>query len=363
MRSPMLSPIGGGLKTRDERGHLDGFTLEAAEGEEGKVGLETILSTFRRDSKLNLFLSDDFDAVKHVGMAIRDGTVTRSLNETEVAANLISAHVREEVTRRQEALLGEVEAVSELEQQIQVLSDGLEGLGETTDALVDALDKPYLRLKKAVTKLRNVTASSVLLQKVSRFQSCSRKLRDFFQQGSKADAEYLVSTAEAVHELEEVMLATILERVDVTSRELPSARKSVSEFKTRVTEVLRNGLAKDDQSSVGAALQSLAVLRILPERITAEVNRLLTGAQAAIMDGFDTKQMLPKSGTDPTTRSPPQEIWHRIDHAINYLHDISAQSIKLQVINQTNTTHPQIPSKCGSTEPIFCILLQTVILS
>jgi len=322
-----MSPIPGMLAG----GELPG--MESLDLNSEIVGnqLNTILSSFKTDSSLKFFLSEDFDAVKHVGNAIGNGTVSRSLQETENAANLVSAQVREEVIRRQDALLGEVEAVSALEQQIESLSNGLNKLAATTDQLVDSLNDPFEKIQKSIHKMKNAALAADLLQKVVRFQTCSNKVQAFCSSNDSTDADGLKSTAEAVRELEELIKTPPLDRVDIVARELPAIRKANSEYKSRVTDTLRNAMASGDPLLIAAALQSIDLLGNIEERLDVEVKNLVAQAQKAIIEGFDTKQVVQKTAQSTHADIALPEMWKRLDGAIEQLHDVIVQIIKLQV--------------------------------
>jgi len=334
-----MSPIPGMLAG----GELPGMERLDLNSEDVGNQLNTILSSFKTDSSLKIFLSEDFDAVKHVGNAIGNGTVSRSLQETENAANLVSAQVREEVIRRQDALLGEVEAVSALEQQIEALSNGLNKLATTTDQLVSSLNDPFEKIQRSIRKMKNAAQAADLLQKVVRFQTCNNKLQKFCSSNDSTDADGLKSTAEAVRELEELAKTPPLDRVDIVARELPAIRKASSEYKNKVTDSLRNAMASGDPLVITGALQSLALLGNLEERLNAEVKNLVAQAQKAIIEGFDTKQVVQKTAQSTQADISLPEMWMRLDGAVEQLHDVIVQVIKLQFVLQWKQD-PTLPS-------------------
>jgi conserved oligomeric Golgi complex subunit 5 len=262
-----------------------------------------VIAALSADHATSPFLDADITPQEHVGSAVREKRVSEALRDARRAAETLSAHVRDEVVHRKEALLAEVDAVAALEKEVATVSSGVSALASASTALADALAGPYVPMTDAVRTLKNVRDASSMLAAVSRFRFCTLKLADAslfpaFSAADKTLPEHLPAAAEAVSELEDMVSHGSanfagLEKVEMVSKNLQAVRRAGLELRRRASTMLKSGIASKEQLSVSAAVSAFHALGVLPERINGEVGRLLTEIQAAIQRGLDP----PRSGS------------------------------------------------------------------
>lgn len=280
-----------------------------------RASLSEVIETLRADVSAQALLDPNKSAAHHVGVAVREGRVSEALRDARAAAATLTASVRDEVIRRKEALLAEVDAVEALEKEVSSLSTGVKNLASVTTALSSSLAGQHEPMVKAVQTLDNVFQASSLLQSVIRFLYCTRRLTEAnllpaISSATKTSPQALPVAAEAVRELE-IMLswtdswssqnfvrnsvqtqrdrpqACRIESVDQVAKLLPSVRRACSELRRRAAAMLKTGMNTREQSSIAAAVVSFQILGVLKERVNQEVGRLLSETQAALQKCFE----------------------------------------------------------------------------
>jgi len=347
--------------------------------------LAGVIAGLSSDSELHVFLDPGFSPERHVATAFTNQQVPAALESAERAVTFISSHVRDEVIRRQDALLGEVETVSELEQQISSVSDGVSALVGATGSVQDAVSAPYLPMTRAVTRAKNMHQCALILRKVHRFRFCARRLRlaGFLSgggapapsnaqgiddgEGAGSEENQLMAAAEHVVELEALLASSssLLERVDVVKTEVPAVRRALESARPRAVKVLRDALVLKDKASASSALHALNTLGVLEDRVSGEIARLISAAQTTIVEGFDPNKsvrMQPKSATEKPTMT--RDGWLRIESMIRSLSSYCTQVVVLQSVLENSidsTSHrPLVEEFNGGGRSIALAFFQNV---
>lgn len=314
-------------------------------------GLSALVGSLSADASLRVFLEPSFSPEAHVGLSVREDRVSASLGDARRASSLLTANVRQEVIRRKEALLAEVEAVDALEKEVATVSTGVTALTSATETLADALQTPYKPMVAAVNRMQNLVASCDLLRAVHRFRACTGKLAGagLFPAVGPVDAttaDNLPAAAAGLKELEELTGPHGphgLEKVDGIAKEIIAVRKASTELRRRAAVILKSGLASRTQIDVEAAVSAFASLNILHDRVNAELARLLRETQSAIHRGLDAPHgaTLPVRGSGlrgiPGIGSAPAppggvDVWANIDKMLGTVAEACFKAILLQQV-------------------------------
>lgn len=315
------------------------------------AGLSGLVGSLSADASLRIFLDPKFSPEAHVGLAVREERVSSALEDARRASSLLTANVRQEVIRRKEALLAEVEAVDALEKEVSTVSTGVAALTSATDALADALQTPYKPMVAAVNRMQNLVAAGDLLRAVHRFKACTERLAEagLFPAIGPADAttpENLPAAAAALRELEELtgpQGPQGLEKVDGVAKDIIAIRKASTETRKRATAILKTGLASRTQTNVEAAVSAFSSLSILDDRVSAELARLLRETQSSIHRGLEAPQgaVLPgrarglrgiSGSTSATAPSGSIDVWANIDKMLDIVAQACFKAILLQQV-------------------------------
>lgn len=301
------------------------------------AGLEQLVDVLRSDPALEVFLSDNFPIHKHVGTAIRQHRIQSALEEAQRASSLLTSNVRQEVIRRKEVLLAEVDAVDVLEKEVQNVSAGVGNLVNATNGLSDKLSKPIEPMQRAMRRLTNLTATADLLRAVGRFRHCTAKLEAaglFPDIGpvSASTSTNLPIAAEALRELEQLTSSsgpTGLDKVEGISREIIAVRKSSPEVRKRAAAMLKSGLATRTQIDVEAAVLVFKLVNVLSDRVNAEVARLLRETQTAVHRGLEAPHG--KVSTSAVS-SEANDVWANIEKMLDVVAGSCAKVVLLQQV-------------------------------
>lgn len=257
--------------------------------------LASVIASLRADPTAAPFLDPERTPADHVGAAVRDQRVTPALSAAQAASTRLASAVRDEVVLQKEALLAEVDAVAALEKEVATVETGVHSLASASGALADALAAPYEPMDRAVTSLANVQKAAALLRAIERFRFCTSKLSaasifPSFSPTQKTSPDALPAAAEAIRELEELLATSSdipLDKVDSVSKHIPAVRKAAVELRKRTGAMLRAGINNRDQPLITAAVVSFHALKVLPDRINAEIGRLLSDTQGALQKGLE----------------------------------------------------------------------------
>jgi len=320
---------------------------EMNDGEEDRV--RVMMSRLESDEALAVFLRPEFSAAEHLARSVRDGTVAYALENAEKAASLISAGVRAEVIRRQNALLAEVEAVGALEREVAVVADGVNALAVSTEAMIGSLQSPYEPMALAVRRLENLQTACDLIRKVSCFRAAMQRLResDAWSTKKPMDSDTLALAAESAVELDQMLhhdgdtgTLSLLERVDVTRRDVPLAKKALDTVRKKSTELLHDALRRRSQGDVGVALYALHALGHLDDKVRMEVTRLTSQAHSSVSDCFDPRFSTTASsffGSGVTSNSTDaqgprkKDVWERFDAMSESVSSCFSQLLLIEV--------------------------------
>lgn len=305
--------------------------------------LEHLVGILRADPSLAVFLSEDFAPTKHVGTTVRQHRIQSALEEAQRASSLLSSNVRQEVIRRKEALLSEVDAVDALEKEVQSVSTGVTNLVTASEGLSSALEQPFEPMAKAVRLMTNMTAASDLLRAVARFRHCTAKLADaglFPAIGPTAAtiAGNLPAAAEAVKELESLTASSGpagLDKVDGIAKDVIAVRKASPELRKRAGAILKAGLASKTQIDVEAAVVAFNSLGVLTERMNTEFARMLRETQNAVHRSLEAPHGSSKG-------SDTNEIWTKIEKMLDTVGESCVKVVLLQQVlsrKYCDTTH------------------------
>lgn len=303
------------------------------------TGLEGTLGS---DPSLTAFLATDFSPEKHVGAAVREDRVSLALEDAQRASTLLTANVRQEVIRRKEALLAEVEAVDALEKEVATVSAGVSTLATATNGLADALKNPYQPMELAMRRMKNLSAAVELVRGVHRFRVCTGKLTEagFFPEvKAEVSPGLLEGAAGALKELEDMIGGKGvdgLEKVEGIAKDTIAVRNASVELRKKAATILRSGLANKNQVEVEAAVGAFNELGVLAERVNGEVARLLRETQTAIHKGLEA----PSGGKARSTGA--LEVWTKIEAMFKNVGEACSKAILLQQVlsrKYCNRTH------------------------
>lgn len=317
-----------------------GAPAAGEETESDAARLEQLVGSLRSDPTLSVFLDEDFSPTAHGGNAIRQHRIQAALEESQRASSLLSANVRQEVIRRKEALLSEVEAVDALEKEVHSVSNGVSSLVSATEALSEALEKPFEPMRAALRRLTNLTAAADLLRAVTRFRHCTRKLEDaglfpVIGPTSATNTTNLPPAAEALRELEELTSATgahFLDKVDGIAKDIIVVRKASPELRKRAAAMLKAGLLSHTQSEIEAAVLAFHSLDVLQDRVNNELARLLRETQNAVHRGLEAPHSSGRTSLTGSKRSSDAtEVWNNIE---NMLVIVSESCVKVILLQQ-----------------------------
>lgn len=300
--------------------------------------LEHLVGALRSDPALSVFLDHHFSPDKHVGTAVRQHRIQAALDDAQRASSLLSSSVRHEVVRRKDALLAEVEAVDALEKEVHTVSTGVTSLITATEALSDALQQPYHPMKRAMRRLINLTAAADLIRAVMRFKHCIAKLADAglypaIGPSSATNATNLPPAAEAISELEQLLSSANtkgLDKVDGVAKDIIAVRKASPEVRKRAVALLKSGLSDRNQPNIEAAIVAFNSLAILPERVNAELARLLRETQSAVHRGLEAPHGAVRASTPSAITAATNELWTSVDKMLNTVVDSCIKVVLLQ---------------------------------
>lgn len=328
----------------------------AIQASEKAPEIEQLVSGLRSDASLRVFLETDFRPARHVGQAVREERVQAALQEAQRAQSMLSARVRDEVIRRKEALLAEVEAVAALEREVSTVANGVQSLSDASSALSTALLAPHIPMERAVRRMNNLCAAADLLAAVARFRYCTGKLKDAglfptIDQSIASNPAVLTPAAEALKELEGLICSTGppgLEKVDGVAKSIVAIRKASPELRRRAAAMLKSGLAERNQVDVEAAVTAFYSLGVLSDRVNSEISRLLSETNTALHRGLEAPRGLPQSMS--TLSTPPNasgqrfasaaernvsrniQVWNNVQKMFDAIADTCCKAILLQQV-------------------------------
>lgn len=324
------------------------------DGTANPSGVDELLNELRQDEDLSVFLEDGFNPFNYVGQVVREGRVDGALRNSERAQEILSARVREEVIQRKEALIAEVEAVAVLEKEVSTVTEGVSELSVASNALVEALEGPYVPMETAVQRMQNLCDASDLIAAVSRFRFCTKKLSDAgllpIDSSMAANPTVLPPAAEAMKELELLIAPSSvpkLEKVDGLLKVIMAVRKASPEVRRRAAVMLKNGLHERNQVEVEAGVLAFFSLGVLPDRVNSEIARLLSKIQSDVHRGLEgpkaVNEKQKKSASTSNLISAAAEasanrnnhniqIWNNIEKMFDAIAEACCKAILLQQV-------------------------------
>lgn len=309
--------------------------------------LSELVGTLGSDASLTVFLTPDFSPEKHVGVAVREDRVSLALEDARRASSLLTANVRQEVIRRKEALLAEVEAVDALEKEVTTVSSGVSNLSVATKALADALQTPYVPMQATVRRMQNLSSAMDLVRALHRFKVCTAKLAEaglFPTLGPSEDTKpsVLSSAAASMRELEDLTGVNGipgLEKLEGVAKDIIAVRKASPELRKRVAGTLKNGLAIKSQVEIEAAVAAFYELGVLHERVNGELARLLRETQTAVHRGLEAPpgaNISPRKGRSMRGSGVAEagglDVWEKIESMLKTVAEACFKAILLQQV-------------------------------
>lgn len=315
---------------------------------EPSAPLSELIGTLGSDTSLTVFLTSDFSPEKHIGTAVREDRVSLALEDARRASSLLTANVRQEVIRRKEALLAEVEAVDALEKDVGTVSSGVTTLSAVTAELADALRSPYVPMQAAVRRMQNLSAAADLVRGLHRFKICTLKLEEaglFPNLGPVASTKtpVLSTAAAAMREVEDLVSASGtpgLEKLEGVAKDIIAVRKASPEIRKRIAGTLKSGLANKSQVEVEAAVSAFNELGVLQERVNAEIARLLRETQTAVHRGLEAPagaNVFPRKGrsmrrSGAMATAGGLDVWGKIENMLGTVAEACFKAILLQQV-------------------------------
>lgn len=315
---------------------------------EPSAPLSELVGALGSDASLTVFLTSDFSPEKHVGIAVREDRVSLALEDARRASSLLTANVRQEVIRRKEALLAEVEAVDALEKEVSTVSSGVSTLSTATNGLADALRTPYAPMQAAVRRMQNLSSAADLVRALHRFRVCTAKLAEaglFPTLGPIEDTKPSVvsSAAASMRELEDltgVGGVSGLEKLEGIAKDIIAVRKASPELRKRVAGILKGGLANKSQVEVEAAVAAFYELGVLHERVNGELARLLRETQTAVHRGLEAPagaSVSPRKGRSVgrpggVVTAGGLDVWEKIESMLKTVAEACFKAILLQQV-------------------------------
>eukprot|EP00177_Eucheuma_denticulatum_P001182 GFKZ01002139.1.p1 GENE.GFKZ01002139.1~~GFKZ01002139.1.p1 ORF type:complete len:823 (-),score=110.77 GFKZ01002139.1:291-2705(-) len=307
--------------------------------------LADLVNALGSDTSLTIFLSPEFSPESHVGTAVRQNRISPALEDARRASSLLTANVRQEVIRRKDALLAEVEAVDALEKEVATVSNGVSSLTTVTNALAEALHKPYVPMERAVQRMKNLSAAMDLVRGLHRFRVCTTKLAEAglisgIGGGGAVKPEMLPAAAAALKEVEELIGVNGvagLDKVEGVAKEIIAVRKASPELRKRAAAVLKNGLADRAQVDVEAAALAFNELGVLQERVNGEVARMLRETQTIVHRGLEAPAGSPLaamrgSARDKGGKAGGLDVWSKIESMLTAVGEACCKAILLQQV-------------------------------
>lgn len=328
-----------------------GTRVQEASKAPASPALSQLVGGLGADASLRVFLNPSFKPESHVGQAVREDRVAVALEDAQRASSLLTANVRQEVIRRKEALLAEVEAVDALEKEVSTVSTGVAGLTAATSALADALQAPFVPMTAAVSRMRNLTAAADLLSALQRFRLCTERLSDagLFPTIGPASAttpHNLPPAAAAIRELEELTGpsgAAGLDKVEGVAKDIIAVRKASHELRKRAAAILKGGLSARTQIDVEAAVMAFNSLNVLHDRVNTEMARLSRETQSAVHRGLEAPASANLPSRGATLRVLPgiggsapapgtADVWANVEKMLSTVAESCFKAILLQQV-------------------------------
>lgn len=184
---------------------------------------------------------------------------------------------------------------------------------------------------------------------MARFGVCVGKLKDVglyptISAGAPSTPAGLPAAAEALKELEDLtgrQGPQGLEKVEGMAKAIVAVRKAAPELRKRAAATLKQGLADRNQIAVEAAVSAFNSLRVLSDRVNAEVARLLSETQAALHRGLEAPRgakLTAMKGRGAVSSGsgggPPghADVWVNVDRMLDGVADACCKAVLLQQV-------------------------------
>ena len=210
----------------------------------------------------SLLLGREFDSSAYLSNVLQFPNFDGEEQRLERCIENVTSQLRGFVVEHHEALLSEVDGLSELEKRVDEVQTAATTLSNSAKRLKITVHDPFVTLNTKVTELRSMMKALEVLRGVQRFVGLVAKMKEVIS----AD---VARAARNLREIEEAMAETDIGGVEIADSQLPVVASASSSVRTQALDLLKSTLAGGNQADLGVALQCFFSLGTLSRTIVS----------------------------------------------------------------------------------------------
>ena len=279
-----------------------------------------VIDQLKQNTIFSDFLNSQFDAQDYANTVIEGHVIGEALSKLNDGVDLLNNELLTQVSQNHEDLLSQATGIETLEGVLNSIQTRCQSLVKSVDRVKTQVTEPYNRIASRTRQLRRLQTTCDYLRRIIRILHLSKRLKTQMKSGSRE----LTKAAQTLDELSYVVEGVDLSHIDVVCEELTEISKVRLDVEKQGKQMLEQGLASQNQTLIGTALQVFLNLGCLVDQVNVVTSSYTELAEVCVAQGVDVPCL--SSAQDSGV------LWVQIEGFLNKLHDLCQNVFTLEKV-------------------------------
>ena len=274
-------------------------------------------------------------------------SVAHQINKLGQAIEVLNAELQKQVLANHEDLLSQATWVEKLEGVLSIMQSHVQSLLSAVERLREKIVDPFNRIETQTIVLARLHETSDLLRRVARMQHLSKRL--YSQMTNNVQAPDIIKAANSLHELEQLMMDTDLNGLDVIADDQQAVKAHRTTVQRIASHTLSQGLQTMDRTKVSTAVQVFQNLGILNGAVDNVMDSALSEIEKIATESLDVslaqnqdfgrrgapgRAAIPSPGSSGNLRT---RIWENLERLFQDI--IYTQCLQIELLQRILLEH------------------------